>query len=305
MGPFELMDLIGIDINFAAMQSMYEQTFGEPRYRPHRIQAQMVQQRALGRKSGRGFYKYGENQEAVKPPAPRPKAAAPPPGDRPVYLVPGAFAPGVEALCRQAGYSLEVPASGFSPSPLPAYVGLVGLGTEEGLQERLAALERLLPTEALIACQCADVTVAELAMGVQHPERLVGFDGLFLAGGKVATLTASPRLSPQARQAAEAFFSRLGRPPLWVEDTPGLVLPRIVSMLANEAAFALGEGVADEVTIDLAMRLGVNYPKGPLEWARALGVKQVVRVLDHLREEYGEERYRVAPVLRRWVRTDF
>jgi 3-hydroxybutyryl-CoA dehydrogenase len=58
MGPFQLMDLIGIDINLAAMQSMYEQSFGEPRYRPHRIQVQMVQQNALGRKMA-WFYAYG------------------------------------------------------------------------------------------------------------------------------------------------------------------------------------------------------------------------------------------------------
>jgi 3-hydroxybutyryl-CoA dehydrogenase len=58
MGPFELMDLIGIDINFAVTQSMYEQTFGEPRYRPHPIQQQMVSSGRLGRKSGRGFYDY-------------------------------------------------------------------------------------------------------------------------------------------------------------------------------------------------------------------------------------------------------
>jgi 3-hydroxybutyryl-CoA dehydrogenase len=58
MGPFELMDLIGIDVNLAVTQSMYEQTFGEPRYRPHVIQRNMVQANLLGRKTKRGFYDY-------------------------------------------------------------------------------------------------------------------------------------------------------------------------------------------------------------------------------------------------------
>ena len=58
MGPFELMDLIGIDINFKVTQSMYEQSFGEPRYRPHIIQQQMVHAGLLGRKTKRGFYTY-------------------------------------------------------------------------------------------------------------------------------------------------------------------------------------------------------------------------------------------------------
>ena len=62
MGPFELMDLIGIDVNFAVTQSMYEQYFGEPRYRPHPIQKRMVEAGQIGRKSGQGFYKYEETK---------------------------------------------------------------------------------------------------------------------------------------------------------------------------------------------------------------------------------------------------
>lgn len=60
MGPFELMDLIGIDVNFSVTQSMYEQYYGEPRYRPHPIQKRMVDSGLLGRKTRRGFYKYDD-----------------------------------------------------------------------------------------------------------------------------------------------------------------------------------------------------------------------------------------------------
>jgi 3-hydroxybutyryl-CoA dehydrogenase len=59
MGPFELMDLIGIDVNLAVTRSMYEQTYHEPRYRPHLIQTTMVNAGLLGRKTKRGFYPYG------------------------------------------------------------------------------------------------------------------------------------------------------------------------------------------------------------------------------------------------------
>jgi 3-hydroxybutyryl-CoA dehydrogenase len=107
---------------------------------------------------------------------------------------------------------------------------------------------------------------------------------------------------PATRALVEAFFMSLGRLVVWVQDTPALVLPRIICMLSNEAAFALGEGVADLDTIDKAMQLGTNYPRGPLAWARYIGYERVLAVLDHLHAEYGEERYRAAPLLRRWDR---
>ena len=81
-----------------------------------------------------------------------------------------------------------------------------------------------------------------------------------------------------------------------------MVLPRVVCCLINEAAFAVGEGVAEAQAVDTAMQLGVNYPKGPLTWGKELGYNKVVTVLEHLRLEFGEERYRTAPLLRRWAR---
>jgi 3-hydroxybutyryl-CoA dehydrogenase len=79
------------------------------------------------------------------------------------------------------------------------------------------------------------------------------------------------------------------------------VLGRIVSQLVNEAAFALQKGVGSAGDIDTAVRLGWNFPRGPLEWGDAIGLDQVLAVLDALRGELGEERYRAAPLLRRMV----
>jgi 3-hydroxybutyryl-CoA dehydrogenase len=70
-------------------------------------------------------------------------------------------------------------------------------------------------------------------------------------------------------------------------------------MLVNEAMDAVQAGVAEAEGIDLAMMKGVNYPRGPLAWARAIGLPHVLRALENLRETYGEDRYRVAPRLRR------
>ena len=77
-----------------------------------------------------------------------------------------------------------------------------------------------------------------------------------------------------------------------------MVLPRIVCMIANEAAFALMENIASPKDIDIAMKLGTNYPHGPIEWANRIGIHQVVHTLDALYRDLHEDRYRVSPLLR-------
>ena len=169
MGPFELMDLIGVDVNFAVARSFYEQSFGEPRWRPHPIQARMVAAGRLGRKSGRGFYSY----EGERHREPDPEVEI----ERPLF--------------------------------------------EEGEQERVAG--------------------------------------------------------------------PLGPP----------ILSRLGAQIANEACFALGERVATAEDIDTAMRLGFNWPLGPLEWGERLGWARAVGTLEELRETHGEP-YRPALMLRRF-----
>lgn len=289
MGPFRLMDLIGIDINFAAAKSLYEQTFGEPRYRPHQLQLQKLQQNALGRKTGQGFYTYGADvsTEMVEPPLVGPQSGV-------VFVSEGEWGPGLAELCLSAGYTLG------DESPLAAFV----ISGRRGMMTAAPDLDKLLPPDVPLFCQAADTTIHEMMTWLKRPERLVGFDGLFAASGQAVTLVASSLLSNDIRQAAEQFFTGLGRHVVWIADSPSLILPRLVCMLANEAAFAAGEGVAAPETIDLAMKLGVNYPKGPLAWAKELGYGKVVAVLDHLHAEYGEERYRTAPLLRRRARVE-
>jgi 3-hydroxybutyryl-CoA dehydrogenase len=85
-----------------------------------------------------------------------------------------------------------------------------------------------------------------------------------------------------------------------VKDAPGLVFPRILSLIVNEAARSLDEGVAAG-DIDTAMRLGVNYPAGPLGWADRAGLDEVLAVLEGLQRETGDDRYRPAPLIRKMV----
>jgi len=112
-------------------------------------------------------------------------------------------------------------------------------------------------------------------------------------------LTRSPTTTSVAAERTEAFFANLGRHVAWVEDAPGLVLGRIVCQLVNEACFAATEGVGTPDDIDDGMVLGLNHPRGPFAWLEAIGAPHVLAVLDGLRIELGEERYRAAPMLRR------
>ena len=112
-------------------------------------------------------------------------------------------------------------------------------------------------------------------------------------------LTRGPDSAASAAVAAERFFGSLGKHVEWVGDAPGLVLGRIVCQVINEAAFALGEGVGSAADIDIGMTYGLNYPRGILAWADEIGLDHVLSVLDALSLERGEERYRVAPLLRR------
>jgi 3-hydroxybutyryl-CoA dehydrogenase len=100
-------------------------------------------------------------------------------------------------------------------------------------------------------------------------------------------MDAAWRLAAGTLQAAGMAVSRL-------DDLPGLAVLRTVAMLVNEAADVAAQGVAAPAAIDLAMKAGVNYPRGPFEWARALGVPFLAMALQHVAAHYGEDRYRIA-----------
>jgi 3-hydroxybutyryl-CoA dehydrogenase len=240
MGPFELTDLVGVDVNFEVAKSFWEQSFHEPRWQPHPIQQQMVSAGRLGRKSGRGYYEYSKDPYRPEDPEPRPE---------------GMLAEQLSALVEEG-------------SDDPPLIHLV----EGSLSE------------------------------LDDAGTSVGFH-LFgpLEGARLVELTAGEYTPQPARDAAETFFRALGLEVEWVADCPGLVLGRIVCQLVNEAAFAVQKGIGSAADIDTAMRLGFNYPHGPLEWGDSIGLDHVLAVLDALHEELGEERYRAAPLLRRMV----
>ncbi len=150
----------------------------------------------------------------------------------------------------------------------------------------------------LTCCHAGSATTA--AAATKHSGRVTGFALLPPWTGRTTVECAKAmQTADTAREAVEAFWQAAGLDPVWVGDGAGLVLPRVVACLANEAAFAVMEGAATAEDVDRAMTLGTRYPRGPLAWANIIGLPDIVATMDGLAAEHGEDRYRVAPLLRR------
>jgi 3-hydroxybutyryl-CoA dehydrogenase len=309
MGPFELMDLVGVDTGFEISKSFYQQSFGEPRWRPSMIAARYVAAGLYGRKSGRGYYDYGDGKHRPEDPAPpendapaQDRAAA---GGEGVVVIAGAgtLADELREAASAAGYEVRsphAPTGGVLPGLVldcdatPARDRNAD-ALPGGLPDRRGAPQ---PHGGACALLCATGSLGALDPGGSA----VGFHALPpLSQSRLVELTRNDSSSPLAAARAERFFEALGKHVAWVGDAPGLVLGRIVSQVINESAFALGEGVGSARDIDTGMVLGLSYPRGPLEWADAIGLEHVLTVLLALCAEYREERYRPAPELRRLV----
>lgn len=317
MGPFELLDLVGLDVNLAVHQAVYEQTFGEPRYRPQPMQARLVAAGLLGRKAGRGFYRYEGEARADADPS-DPYAEIAPLGRAATVLIAG-HGPQVDDLAlalRDAGqevvtYSTEESAS-LANAGIPRARRLrdVLLATTVAIEAVIGPRElkraywyelaESLPPQIPILSLALGQGASELGSWGAHPERVVGvgYAGPF-AAAPIVELARGLRTGETALRRAVAFLRRMGKEVAVVGDPPGQVLGRLLACLINEAAFALDEGIATPDDIDTAMRLGLNYPAGPIAWSRRLGLEAVVATLDGLHAYYGEDRYRVAPRLRR------
>jgi 3-hydroxybutyryl-CoA dehydrogenase len=271
MGPFELMDMIGHDVNFAVTNSVWRAFFNDPRFLPSLIQQDLVDAGFLGKKSGRGFYNYQAGADKLLP------------ATEPTQAVPlNTIVYGHSAVAEVLSARLKAKNISFThvlaaQGDTLATIGGATLRQTDGRTATRCAAETQTPNTVLI----------DLALDYAKATRLA--------------ISASAQCDPAAANAAIGLLQEAGFAVSRLQDIPGLIVMRTVAMLANEAADAVNQGVCDAAAVDTAMRLGVNYPCGPLAWANTIGLKQVQTVLTNLAQTYGEDRYRTSPLIQHHV----
>lgn len=265
MGPCELMDLIGHDVNYAVTTSVFEANYGDRRYQPSLVQKALLDGGRLGRKVGKGFYEGA---------ASTPPAIAATPSDK----APDVVVMGNDRLSERLAALLVAHGVSISRQREASWQGLlihdVQLRVSDG--------------------RCA--TQLSHAFGV---DALAVIDLPLLAGsGGALAISFSSRMAEPLRDQVLNALGRTGIDTIVLRDVPGLLVARTLSMLINEACDAVWQGVCTDAAADLAMKLGVNYPAGPFEWLQELGAQRVISILDHLFDAYRSERYRISPLLR-------
>lgn len=264
MGPFELLDLTGLDVTHPATVEIYEQSFHEPRFRPATLMSQRMQAGLLGRKTGTGHYSYPNGKQVVPVEAPAPSF--------------------------EGGIFWIDPALPEAAAELSRIVTAAGGNLDEGRSPATGSV-------ALITPLGDDATTCTVAQGLDG-SRVVAVDPLFGFQGR-RSMMGTPVTRPEVLRTAQALLAADGTPVTVLRDSPGFVAQRILACIVNIAAQVATRGVAAPGDIDRAVTLGLNYPKGPLAWADTLGPRRILTILEGLSRCTGDPRYRPDPWLRR------
>ncbi|HEM8199467.1 TPA: 3-hydroxyacyl-CoA dehydrogenase [Providencia stuartii] len=273
MGPLQLTDLIGHDVNYAVTDSVF-QAFGyDPRFQTSFEQLELVQAGHLGRKTGRGFYHYDDNK-------PLPKATM---AEKVILNNPPSVTargdwqslPEFAQLLRQNGIPLEESKIDSHESPTLRVNNVIVMLSNGELTS--------------VRAQKANQSMVQFDLSADY------------AKANAIAISCAVQNSHQENQSVIAFFQSLNKDVIVLPDYPGLLTMRTVAMLCNEALDVVNKDVASPKDTDNAMRYGVNYPKGPLAWGAEIGWQHILNTLDQLSQFYADGRYRANPLLRQLV----
>jgi 3-hydroxybutyryl-CoA dehydrogenase len=266
LGPFELMDLTALDVSHPVMESIYQQYYEEPRYRPSVITAQRLAGGVLGKKVSDGFYKYDKGIAQVPPEPPVPEVHEMPP----VWVSTRAVRRAeLLQLLKNLGAKIE---TGASPSSQALSI-VAPLGFDI---TTVAIVERL------------------------DPARTIGID--FLIDDKLTkrrVLATNPATRVDMREAAHALFARDGKAVSVIRDSGGFVTQRVIANIVNIACDICQQGICSPQDLETAVTLGLGYPMGPLAMGDLYGPTEILEVLFNVQTVYGDPRYRPSPWLRR------
>ena len=259
MGPFELMDLTGIDVNFPVMRIIHEGYFYDPRLKSVPIHQSLFEAGRFGRKTGAGFHRYDADGKRIAEPASLATAA------KPARVVLPEEAVGVVELAVAAGVETVAADDGHSP--------------------------------ILVAPWGEDCTTAAVRLKIDA-RRVVAID-LSHDTSKRITMMMAPGGDAAIGDQVAALLAAAGRAVTRIKDSPGFIAQRITAMVANLGCEMAQMDLASPKDIDIAMQLGLNYPKGPLALADKIGVARTHEILLRLQEATGSDRYRPSLWLRR------
>ncbi len=264
MGPFQLLDLTALDVTHPATNLIYEQFYHEPRYRPATMLQMRLDAGLLGSKVGRGFFEYSDGKMQVADEAPAPAYDG-----RKVWISNAMpeFSKKLRTIVADAGAPLD-------ESEKPGDGSLI-LVTPLGDDATTAATDQGLDAMRTIAVDC-----------------LFGLESR-------RTLMKTPLTKADYTDAAHGLLGGGDVPATVIRDTPGFVTQRVVAAICNIGCSVAQQRTAVPNDIDKAVKLGLNYPKGPLEFGDFVGADKVATILTNIHKLTGDPRYRLVPWLRR------
>jgi 3-hydroxybutyryl-CoA dehydrogenase len=267
MGPFELFDLTGLDVSMPASESIYYGFYEDPKYRPSFKFKKRLEAGLLGRKVGEGFYKYeeGKKEEYAMPSEYYSKVDI----DFGIWVSKRDQESSVKIVNYLKSRSVDI-----DNDETPKRDSLI-ITTPFGLDATSSAISEKL-----------------------DPSRVVAID-TFYGFENCKTLMPTIKTSDKYKDAALRLFNEEAAPAFMIEESPGFIIQRVLSMIVNIATTVAEFGIATPYDIDKAVKLGLGYPYGPFEWGDIMGLKKVYNILENLYTIYKDPRYRPTLYLKR------